>query len=615
MNSQKIAEIHIGMNLDNHDTGIFVISEHDKEIFAISTDRITRYKHDNLFPFPAIEKYIQYSKLDASSVKKIFVSIPYKSSKSAIVSKNLYQYNLVLRKFLNALYIKDFFVKLSEFKSTNSFKLFTQILLSKDGIKLLLLRALLKINLKSLESIILSYLKNIFKNAEIQVKYFDHEYCHATSAYHMSPYNNALVFTMDGFGDDNVYSRVYIGKDHKLDEIGVSASNKPFFDLGNDEWSTIAMCSIGGIYSYFTRLIGFGESDEGKTEALAAYGNYDNYLYKNLKDFTTIIDGSIKFDMIKAEDCLNYHRMQDVLTDISKEDIAAALQRFSEDVILEYVKYYVEKYKIYNICLSGGVHANVIINLKIFEEISKNIYITPAMTDEGAAQGALIGNLVDNKLNIEWLKERVMPYYGPSYSKDIIIKQIKDFSNQISYTDLGDDWPKNVAKFVAEGKIGAIFHGRMEYGPRSLGNRSIVASPTDSSIRSRMNLSIKKRPEFQPFCPSMLEEEKDRLFDNAYSNKHMSMAFRLKKEFYDVLPSAIHVDKTARVQFVTEKDNKNYHLLLTEVKRITGYGVILNTSFNKHGRTVVEEPRDAIVDFLDTNMDYLVIEGLLVNRI
>jgi len=615
MNSQKIAELHIGMNLDNHDTGVFVISDHDKEIFAISTDRITRYKHDNLFPFPAIEKYIQYSKLDTSSIKKIFVSIPYKSSKSAIVSKNLYQYNLLLRQFFNALYINDFFEKLAEFKKTNPFKLFCQLSLSKKGIKLLILRALLKINLKSLESIILSYLKNIFKNAEIQVKYFDHEYCHATSAYHMSPYNNALVFTMDGFGDDNVYSRVYIGEKDKLVEIGASSSNKPFFDVGHDKWSTTAMCSIGGIYSYFTRLIGFGESDEGKTEALAAYGNYDNYLYKDLKGFTTIIDGKIKFDMIKAENCLNYHRMQKVLTEISKEDVAAALQRFTEEVILGYVRHYVDKHKIYNICLSGGVHANVIINLRIFEEISANVYVTPAMTDEGAAQGALIGNLIDNKINIEWLKEKVMPYYGPSYSKESVVQQIEKFSNKVSYTDLGNEWPKKVAKFIAEGKIGAIFHGRMEYGPRSLGNRSIVASPTDPSIRSRMNLSIKKRPEFQPFCPSMLEEEKDRLFDNAYSNKHMSMAFRLKKEFYDILPSAIHIDKTARVQFVTKKDNVNYHLLLTEVKKITGYGVILNTSFNKHGRTVVEEPKDAIIDFLDTNMDYLVIEGILVNRI
>jgi len=615
MNKQKIAELNIGLNVDNHDTGIFVISEQEKKIFAISTDRITRYKHDNLLPFLAIEKYIKFSKLDPSSVKKITVSIPYVTCKYVKISENFYQYNLLLRIFLNASFIEDFFTKFSRFKKNKSISLFGQVLLSKNGLKLLLFRILLKINIKSLESIIFSYLKSTFMNAEIKINFFDHEYCHATTAFYMSPYNNALVFAMDGMGDNNNHSRVYIGEMNKLVEVGSSTSDKAFFNVGHDDWETTAMSSIGGIYSYFTRVIGFGESDEGKTEALAAYGNYDNYLYEDLKEIVNIKDGEIQFDISKTENCLNYYNIQRVLHEIKKEDIAAALQRFTEEVVLEYVKYYVDKYKIYNICLSGGIHANVVINLRIFEEISKNIYIAPAMTDEGAAQGALISDLVENKKNIEWLRKEVMPYFGPSYSKESVLKQIEAYSNQVTYTDLGNEWPKIVAKYVAEGKIGAIFHGRMEYGPRSLGNRSIIASPANPSIRSQMNLSIKKRPEFQPFCPSILEEERGRLFDNSYSNKHMTMAFRMKKEFHDLLPSAIHHDKTARVQFVTKEDNKNYHSLLTEVKRITGYGVILNTSFNKHGRTVVEKPEDAIIDFLDTNLNYLVIEGLLIRRV
>jgi len=622
MNKLKINELQIGLNVDNHDTGIFVISEKEKEIFAISTDRITRYKHDNLLPFLALEKYIDYSNLDIDSVKKLIVSVPYISSEKKIVSRNLYQYNLLLRKYFNALFIKDFFLKLSYFKTTSYLKLFSQLISSKNGINLLFLRILLKVNLTTLHRILSSHLKKVFKNAEIQIKYFDHEYCHATTAFYMSPFDKALVFAMDGMGDNDNHSRVFIGDNKKLVEVGYSSSKKTFFDIGHKEWSTTAMSSMGGIYTYITRVIGFGESEEGKTEALAAYGNYDNYLFKDLTDTVEILDGTINFDILKVEKCLNYYNIEKVIKEIKKEDIAAAVQKFTEDTVLKYINYYVEKYKNFttfsdgfNICLSGGLFANVIINLRIFEHISKNIYIAPAMTDEGAAQGALIANLVEGKTDIEWLRKRVMPYYGPSYSKEIVLKKIKAFNSKISFTDLGDNWPKKVAQFVSEGKIGAIFHGRMEYGPRSLGNRSIIASPTDPTIRSRMNLSIKKRPEFQPFCPSMLEEEKDRLFDNAYSNKHMSMAFRLKKEFHDKLPSAIHTDKTARVQFVTEKDNKDYHSLLTEVQKITGFGVVLNTSFNKHGRTVVEDPKDAIIDFLDTNMDYLVIEGILVNRI
>ena len=228
MNKLKTTELHIGLNIDNHDTGIFVISENEKNIFAISTDRITRYKHDNLLPFPAIEKYIQYSKLDTSSLKKLFVSIPYNKCKGKKVSKNLYQYNLHLRNFLNAAFINDFFDELSKFKESKSIGLVVKMLLSKNGIKLLMLRILLEINLVSLERIVLTHLKGIFQNAEIQIKYFDHEYCHATTAFYMSPYNNALVFAMDGMGDDNNHSRVYIGENDKLTEIGSSSADKAF---------------------------------------------------------------------------------------------------------------------------------------------------------------------------------------------------------------------------------------------------------------------------------------------------------------------------------------------------------------------------------------------------
>ena len=187
------------------------------------------------------------------------------------------------------------------------------------------------------------------------------------------------------------------------------------------------------------------------------------------------------------------------------------------------------------------------------------------------------------------------------------------FAN-ISYEDLGDDWPEKAAISVAKGKICALFHGQMEFGPRALGNRSIIANPMLEDTRQKINSTIKRRPSYQPFCPSILEEERERLFNNSFSHKHMAIAFRMKDEFIKDLPCAVHIDGTARPQFVEEKDNPNFYRYLKELKNIMGYGVSINTSFNLHGRTIVRTPKDAVVDFIDCNIDELFIEGYCVKR-
>jgi carbamoyltransferase len=205
-----------------------------------------------------------------------------------------------------------------------------------------------------------------------------------------------------------------------------------------------------------------------------------------------------------------------------------------------------------------------------------------------------------------------MPYFGSSFKKEEIEKEL--IKSSLKYEYLGDEAYKKGAKKIVEGKIGAIFQGRTEFGPRALGNRSIIASVQDRDIQKKINSSIKNRPLFQPFCPSILAEEKERLFEKAYLNKHMTIAFRLKEEFKEDIPGSIHIDSTARVQFVEEKDNPNYYNLIKEVKNLTGFGVIINTSFNKHGRTMVLNPKQAIIDFLDTNLDFMIMEGFWVSR-
>lgn len=611
-----MSELNIGIKFYGHDSAVFIVDDIEKDIFGIATERLTRYKHDDLFAVSGICKYLEYKNIDALKIKKVNLNIPFTTHEKQRYRVNAFNYKLSQRKFLKATYLKDFFIAWKKFKEESLKNKLKSIFFNDYGIKFLFEFIKGRNNLDTLDNITKMHLHDIFPKADITIKYYDHEFCHVASTYYMSPYNEALVFSMDGFGDDLVYSRVYLGKNGKLVEVGNSKAEKEFLNFGNFELSeTARLCSLGGIYSYITKVLGFQEgADEGKTEALAAYGSYNNLLYNDLFKCAEVSNGTIVINILKAEEILNFNRIQKLLTTIKREDIAAAVQKFIEDIIFLYIKYYIDKYKVKNICLSGGVHANVIVNLNIYEKISSNIYIIPAMADDGTAQGALLANLVEKNEDISWIKEKQMPYYGTSYSKENVIDVLNKYKDKINFEDLGEQWPEKTAHYVVDGKIGSLFHGRMEFGPRALGNRSIIASPANPTIRSRMNLEIKKRPEFQPFCPSILDEEMERLFEKAYLNKHMTTAFRLKKEFYDDLPSAIHIDGTARVQFVSIEDNLSYYRLLKEIKKLTGFGVILNTSFNKHGRTIVESPEDAIIDFLDTDMEYLVIEGYLVTR-
>lgn len=607
----------IGMKFHGHDSAVCIYSSIDKEIFAISTERLTRYKHDDLFCIPALEAYLKYKNMNALAVKKIDIAISFTSHEHQRYGYFLYEYNLARRRYFDARYIGEFKDRWNDFKALSTLQKLGKLLVSKRGLAVAVLYLANRIFQSDLGDITKRKVKGIFKNSDLRVSYHDHEYCHAASAFYMSNYENALVFTMDGFGDERVYSRVYLGNGNKLQELGYSYSDIEVLNYGDSTVSKLAgLCSIGGVYSYITNQLGFQEgADEGKTEALAAYGKWNNEFYHELISIASVEEGAIKIDVPKAEKILNGKKLKKYISESSREDIAAAIQKFTEEIVVKYVSFYVEKYGVKNICLSGGVHANVILNLKIYESISSNIFVVPAMADDGSAQGALLLKMIDDELDISPIRQNEMPYYGTSYSESEICQELEKHERVLEYQYLGQVWPEIAARRLVDGQIGAIFHGRMEFGPRALGNRSIIASAMDRSISTRMNLEIKKRPGFQPFCPSILLEEKDRLFDSAYNNKHMSTAFRLMEKWHNILPSATHLDGTARAQFVSSEDNPNFYQLLKSVKKMSGFGIVLNTSFNKHGRTIVESPKDAIDDFLDTDLEYMIIEGYLVTRV
>lgn len=618
-------DIYIGTKFFGHDSAIFAVIPKTKKIFAISTERLTRYKHDIISPVQCLQKFFDYFSIDLNKINKIYFSqsfIP--EAENEFVNETSYYEKIYDRKYFGARFINEYKKKRLNFNRHCFFKKIISFSVSKYGLLILKqkLKNKLKIGIKiPVKDFILKELKNYIPSDKLVLSFYDHEYCHIVSSFFASNFKNPLMVSMDGHGNYNIYSRAYLIKKNNFTEITNCKSPKRFFNFSGSKITNTSECSLGGIYSHFTEMLGFDKySDPGKVEALAAYGNFNNKVLKKLQEciYFSSKKKSIVINTNLAERYFNYDKFQILLKEYSKKDLAAAVQKLLEEVTLEYLKYLVKVTKKKEICLSGGVFANVILNLRIYEEISKKIFIIPAMADDGSAQGACYVKLLENYKQLktlDWLKKDPLPYLGTSYSTKNVKKILNIRKNEISYSFLGDKWPEEVASLLSQNKIGAIFHGRMEWGPRALGNRSIIADPRNPDVRNLLNKEIKRRPEFQPFCPSALIEEKERLFEDAYNNKHMTCAFRMKKKFRKSLPSAIHIDGTSRVQFVEKRDNKSFYKLLKEFKKITGFGIILNTSFNKHGRTICETPNDAIDDFLDTNMDYLLIEGFLVRKL
>jgi carbamoyltransferase len=613
-------ELFLGINFEGHDTAVYVLNPQIRDVFAISTERITRFKHDVVFPIPAIEKYIEWSGIDPQQVEKIVCGNSKVMQKSSRTRLNYFEREMFLRNFLDEKYLKGYKKKRSEFEAMSSFRKNMELLLKG---KLRTYRNMERSEETIFQKdIMIEVLQKYFPKAKIELDYIDHEECHAISSYITSPFNEeALLITMDGHGDHNCFSRVYSVKNNRIGLLSESVSPDKFLNFTGKYTRYWDECSIGGMYTYFTWKLGFTpNADEGKVEALAAFGDHRNEVYDKLWHCFSIIENSgnigIRVNKEDAEILFNQDAFNDFMARYKKEDIAAAIQKFLEEFMLQYIRKLMDRTGISKLCFSGGVFANVILNLRVFEELTQDIYIIPAMADDGSAEGACYAaylNKGHTLSDLAWLKQKHMPYFGTSYSPDEVLVALKK-EKGIIFNDLKDAWPEKAAELVAEGKIGAIFHGRMEWGPRALGNRSIIADTRDEAITKKINGSIKNRPLFQPFCPSILEEERERLFERSYPNKHMTCAFRMKDEYRNKIPASVHVDGTGRAQFVEEKDNPMYYRYLKELKRLTGFGVSINTSFNKHGRTIVETPQDAITDFLDTNMDFVIMEGYLITR-
>ena len=607
----------LGSKFLGHDSAIALIDTKTKTLFAMSTERATRIKHDGFDISPVLDLY-NINNLDY--VCHSFSNFDNTNSFIETRAKDVYDIKIErsMRNIIKPKYRKDLSLSKSEKSNKRLKAVFSNFSDVINYYKFKIKRTLLANNEESNKQTFTDYINEIISKTnrkEFNINYYEHHLCHAVAAYYFSSFQDSesvISLTIDGKGDD-YFSKTFTFESGDYNLVGEGCAVQ--FSIGKDKFVT----SIGDIYGNFTQAMDLHRnSDEGKVEALAAFGKPDENLIKQIKE-ATIIDKenlSINYDIEKIKPFYNMDWLKEQRSKVGDENFCAVVQRYLEDTMVEYLNAIYEKYPTQNLCLSGGVAANIIMSLNIYERTSfKNIYVLPPMGDEGTAIGSAILQALELGEDVSWLKEHYMPYFGDEYSKEEVEKALKTFTN-ITYEDLGEDWPKEAAKSVADGKICALFHGKMEFGPRALGNRSIIANPMLNDVRDRINSTVKRRPSYQPFCPSILEEERERLFglENSFPHKHMAIAFRMKEEFIKDLPCAVHVDGTARPQFVEEKDNPNYYRYLKELKNITGYGISINTSFNLHGRTIVRTPEDAVVDFIDCNIDELFIEGFRVKR-
>lgn len=466
-----------------------------------------------------------------------------------------------------------------------------------------------------------------------KIRLVNHHRAHAASAYYTSPWRDAVIVTNDGKGD-GLCGTFYIGKG------GILSCMDRVRDLD----------SIGQFYQSVTRFLGYRVNrHEGKITGLAAFGNSDetfrlmnqiyrfdaghlkntfhdigefredplNYFieYVNRNDFIHInyiksLHGTLINFAAAYQMYINF--LKDKMEKFEPKEIAAGIQKLAEDAVVAYVKSKLVGNFSSKICLAGGVFANVKINQRVREIAGiENVYVQPAMDDAGTSLGAALAVWMDATSSKEWTPLETV-YLGPEYTEQEIEQSLKKYG--LTYRKVAD-YPEVLGKMIHEGKIIGRFNGALEWGPRALGNRSILARPTEKNINDILNKRL-RRTEFMPFAPSMLDEDAG-VFLMDYSSSHaaakyMTITYNVRPSLIDRIQAAVHVDGTARPQVVFRKDNPSFYDIIKAYKKLSGTGVVINTSFNMHEEPIVNSPDDAIRSFLDGAVDVLSVGPFIV---
>ncbi len=418
-----------------------------------------------------------------------------------------------------------------------------------------------------------------------------------------SPFEDALVLVMDGYGDD-CSSSAYLGQGNRLER----------------HWSTSVLNSVGLVYTFVTEHLGFaGFGDEGKVMALAAFGD-DTYVERfrdvirptpdggyavNMAYFSYDAFGQLRPFRRKFIDTFGPPRApHEPLTD-QHRDLAFALQTVTEEVIVHVVRALLRQFPQRDLCMVGGVALNCVANAKILEATDvRRIWVPPCASDTGAPLGSALWHYHQTQAYPRGF-ELTHAFYGQQYSQARIERALN--AAGLSYQRIPEtQLVRRVAQDLADGQIVGWFQGRFEMGPRALGNRSILADPRRPEMRDVLNAKVKRREPFRPFAPAVLVERAGEFFEIDQPDPFMTLAPRVRPAKRADIPAAVHVDGTGRIQTVDRSANPRYYALIEEFGRLTGVPVLLNTSFNRK-EPIVAGPEDAIACYLKSEMDVLVL--------
>jgi carbamoyltransferase len=589
----------LGISAFYHDSAACILKD-GKIIAAAQEERFTRIKHDPSYPHNAINFVLKYANLKLSEIDQI-----------VFFEKPFLKFERLLETYV-AFAPKGFVSFAKAMPLWIKEKLFQKNLLFNK-------------------------LKNHDQNykSEKNIFFSDHHLSHAASAFFPSPFDEAVVLTADGVGEWAT-TTVAVGKDNNLE-----IKKEIHFPH-----------SLGLLYSAFTYYTGFKvNSGEYKLMGLAPYGNpiYQDKI-KQLIDIKN--DGTFRLDQKYFNYATGLTMTNEKFNSLfgqkprdSKNEkitqfhmnIAASIQKVTEEVMINLAKSIRKEYGIGNLCLAGGVALNCVANGKILKEkIFDNIWIQPAAGDAGGSLGAALALWhIDqgNKRSVNLNDDMKGSYLGPEFNQDEIEKELKAAGanfETLKYEELINA----TAEFLSNEKAIGWFQGRMEFGPRALGGRSILGDPRSDKMQKNLNLKVKYRESFRPFAPSVLREDLSEWFDLDVDSPYMLLVSDVKyekkiemtdeeKKLFGIdklnikrseIPAVTHVDYSARIQTVTKNTNNRYYDLICKFKKKTGCPVLVNTSFNVRGEPIVNTPTDAFNCFMGTELDYLVIGDCILDK-
>jgi len=560
----------IGISALYHDSAACLLID-GKLVSAAQEERFTRVKHDASFPVNAIKFCLKQAGLTIGDADLIV--------------------------FYEKPFIKfDRIINTLQYEAPFTFAFFRKSILAWTKTKLWI-PSLIKSKLGYKGKIIFS----------------EHHEAHASASFFTSPFKESAILTIDGVGEKTCTS------------------------IATGEGNTVTLLkeqhyphSIGLLYSAFTQYCGFKvNSGEYKLMGLAPYGKpiYKQLILEHIISYSD--EGIIELNMsyfafergkstINSKFCRLFGkeaRQLEAKMDAFYFDVASSIQAVIEDIIICLAKYTKQITGLDNLCLSGGVALNCKANGELIkQDIFKDIWVQPSAGDAGCAIGAAyVGYyhyLKQNRMVLD-MTLNAQVYLGTSYSYNEIKKQLDAFN--LTYNVLeGDEQSSYIANALSNKKIIGWFKGKMEFGPRALGNRSILASPLFEDMKQHLNLSIKKREGFRPFAPIVLEEQAKNWFEDCHTSKYMTFTYKSSRK--QDIPACIHEDDTARVQTLSKTDNEALYSVIEIFKTLTNFPVLINTSFNVRGEPIVESPLDALKCFFQTGIDILVLEDFILTK-